>query len=151
MDASDFNLRQVGIVACQPQAADSRKIGYVDQRKGRNSGGNSGRNSGGSYTEFSPEVVYLVKLYMDLGMLVDRPSQGFQLYVGDTEIRKYAAFKEGIYFKIHDVDQLAAFSEQEIRFCVDHDEMVDSGVYCPAYAVHDSEVEVMLQTEALSD
>jgi len=35
MYASDFNLAKVEIMACQPQAADSRKIQHVDQRKQR--------------------------------------------------------------------------------------------------------------------
>jgi len=90
---------------------------------------------------------------MDLGILIDRASQGFRLYIGDTEIRKYAAFNEGIYFKVHDVDLLTTLSDQEVRFCVDQDEMVDSGVHCPAYSAYGSNAEaapvMVSQAEAL--
>jgi hypothetical protein len=41
---------------------------------------------------------------------------GYELYIGDQQIMKYAQFNGGIYFKVTNPEQLAMYRGQRVRF-----------------------------------
>ena len=57
------------------------------------------------------------------------------LYVGDSEIRKYAQFKNGIFFKVTDPNLLASHRGKKIRFRSAPDgDFIETNVTFPASA-----------------
>ena len=61
-----------------------------------------------------PEIAYIVKLY--LATMPPPDDMGYELYIGDQQIRKYTQFNGGIYFKITNPEQLAMYRGQKVRF-----------------------------------
>jgi hypothetical protein len=107
-------LTNVQLLLARPEMADMRKIHHYAAERG-------------AHIE---EVSYIVKLYTE-NLPVD--SLGVELYVGSQQIRKYSQFKNGVYFKVNDPQQLSALEGQEIRFRrPGSEEFANTGVRVPA-------------------
>ena len=91
-------LATIQLLPALPEAADLRKIRHYAAQRG---------------TAIA-EVSYIVKLYIQTPPVYN--SLGVELYVGNQQIRHYAQFKNGIYFKVNDPQQLAVLQGQEVRF-----------------------------------
>jgi hypothetical protein len=53
--------------------------------------------------------------------------------VGNQQIRQYSQFKNGIYFKVNDPQQLSTLQGEEVRFRrPGADEFINTGVRLPA-------------------
>jgi hypothetical protein len=94
----DIVLTTIQVLPARPEAADLRKIRHYAAQRG---------------TALA-EVSYIIKLYTQSPPVYN--SLGVELYVGNQQIRQYAQFKNGIYFKLNDPQQLAALQGQEVRF-----------------------------------
>ena len=105
--------RVIEVVKVNPSRADLQNIRSKRQREG------------GDQAQ-EPEV-HVVKVHVNL----PRPAaQGHTLLIGDTKIKAYGPFAEGIYFKIYDARDLARLRRQPVRF-VAKDEVTDLGVTFP--------------------
>lgn len=91
-------LTNIQLLLARPEVADLRKIQHYAAERG---------------TEVE-EVSYIVKLYIPSPPVQD--SLGVELFVGDQQIRQYAQFKHGIYFKVNDPEQLSNLQGEEVRF-----------------------------------
>lgn len=108
-------LTNIQLMPARPEVADLRKINHYATERG---------------TEVE-EVSYIVKLYTATPPVYN--SMGMELYVGSQEIRKYSQFKNGIYFKINDPQQLSKLQGEEVRFRrPGADEFINTGVRLPA-------------------
>jgi hypothetical protein len=108
-------LTNIQLLLARPEMADLRKIHHYAAERG------------------APveEVSYIVKLYTETPP-VDN-SMGVELYVGNQQIRKYSRFKNGIYFKINDPQQLSTLQGEEVRFRrPGAEEFINTGVRLPA-------------------
>ena len=94
-------LTDIQIQRALPEEADLRKIQHY------------AATSGGPPADTEPAST-LVKLYLKTPLPMD--SAGVELYVGDHQIRRYAQFKNGIYFKVNDPRFLTDLSGGEVRF-----------------------------------
>ncbi len=134
----DVVLTSIQLLPTRPEVADLRKIQHYAA-------------ASGSEME---EVSYLVKLYT--GDSLPQNSLGVELYVGDRLIRQYFQFKNGIYFKVNDPQQLAALQGQEIRFRRrGEEEFIPTGIRVPEAADRPLRApnltELPTQAEALSE
>lgn len=110
----DVVLTAIQLLPARPEMADLRKIQHY-------------ATVAGSEIE---AVSYLVKLYT--GNSLPQDSLGVELYVGDQLIRQYFQFKNGIYFKVNDPQQLVALRGQEVRFRRRGDEeLIHTGIRVP--------------------
>lgn len=108
-------LTNVQLLLARPEGADLRKIRHYAAERG---------------TEIE-EVSYIVKLYTQTPPIYN--SRGVELYVGNQQIRQYSQFKNGIYFKVNDPQQLSALQGEEVRFRrPGADEFINTGVRLPA-------------------
>lgn len=94
----EIALTTIQLVLARPEPADLRRIHHFTAQTG----------------EQVEEVSYIVKLYIESPPVYD--NMGLELYVGDEQIRKYSQFKNGIYFKVNDPQQLSALEGQPVRF-----------------------------------
>lgn len=108
-------LTNIQLLLARPEVADLRKIHHYAAERGAD----------------LEEVSYIVKLYTQTPPVYN--NMGVELYVGDRQIRQYSQFKNGIYFKVNDPQQLSTLQGQEVRF---HrpgaDEFINTGVRLPA-------------------
>jgi hypothetical protein len=110
----DIVLTAVQLLAARPEAADLRKIHHFAAQTGTS----------------IEEVSYIVKLYT--GTSLPQNSLGVELYIGEQPIRQYSQFKNGIYFKVNNPQQLSALQGQEIRFRRPGlDEFINTGIRVP--------------------
>ncbi|MFM7448300.1 MAG: hypothetical protein ACKO24_06865 [Leptolyngbyaceae cyanobacterium] len=110
----DIVLTAIQLLPAQPEAADLRKIHHL---------------AAATETPIQ-EVSYIIKLYT--GSSLPQNSLGVELYVGNQPIRQYFQFKNGIYFKVNNPDQLAALQGQEVRFRRPGlDQFVNTGIQVP--------------------
>jgi hypothetical protein len=118
----EIRVSAIEVRAAQPKAADTRKIQFIAETRDAS----------------LEEIAYIVKLYVED---VERfyTSLGYRLFVGDYEIKKYAGFKNGIYFKVYDPDFLAQHAGEKVQFTIDGVEFVDTGVTFPEYST-DAEI-----------
>ncbi|MGH8547421.1 MAG: hypothetical protein ACRERU_02225 [Methylococcales bacterium] len=79
-------------------------------------------------------MVYIVKLYID-DWSPFYTSRGYRLFIGENEIKKYAGFRHGLFFKVYDPDFLAENVGKMIRFSVDGVDFSDTGVRLPDHSV----------------
>jgi hypothetical protein len=108
-------LTNIQLLLARPEAADLRKIQHYAAARGAE----------------IEEVSYIVKLYTETPPVYN--SMGVELYVGNQQIRKYSRFKNGIYFKVNDPQQLSTLQGQEVRFRrPGADEFINTGVRVPA-------------------
>ena len=108
-------LTNVQLLLARPEAADLRKIRHYA----------TARNAP------VEEVSYIVKLYIQTSPIHN--NMGVELYVGDQQIRQYFQFKNGIYFKVNDLQQLSTLQGEEVRFHQPgSNEFIDTGVRLPA-------------------
>ena len=108
-------LTNIQLLLARPEAADLRKIRHYAAERGAE----------------VEEVSYMVKLYTQTPPVYN--SMGVELYVGDQQIRQYSQFKNGIYFKVNDPQQLSTLQGEEVRFRrPDTDEFINTGVRLPA-------------------
>lgn len=135
----DVVLTAIQLLPARPEMADLRKIQHYATATG---------------SEIA-EVSYLVKLYTENSL--PQNSLGVELYVGDQLIRQYFQFKNGIYFKVNDPQQLAALQGQEVRFRRrGSEEVIHTGIRVPEVEIDrslratDSAV-LPTQTEALRE
>ncbi|HIK16835.1 MAG TPA: hypothetical protein IGS53_16340 [Leptolyngbyaceae cyanobacterium M33_DOE_097] len=111
-------LTNIQLLLARPEASDLQKIRYYAAQRG---------------TEVE-EVSYIVKLYTQTPMVYN--SMGVELYVGDHLIRQYSQFKNGIYFKVNDPQQLTTLQGEEVRFRrPGAEEFINTGVRLPAEEV----------------
>ncbi len=104
----------IEILRTRPEAADLRQIHHYAAETGAT----------------IEEVSYIVKIYVETPPLYT--NMGLELYVGDKKIRKYSQFRNGIYFKVNNPQQLTALQGQEVQFRQPGaEEFVDSGVSFP--------------------
>jgi hypothetical protein len=106
----NMKIESIEIVPIQPEAADTRKIEHYNK----------------TLKKSLREETFLVKIKMPT-----RPffrSMGYELFIGDRQIRKYMAFKNGIFFKVNDPGVLEEISGKKIRFRLSGaEEFIDSG------------------------
>ncbi|WP_088889514.1 hypothetical protein [Leptolyngbya ohadii] len=108
-------LTNVQLLLARPEEADLRKINHYAARRGAE----------------VEEVSYIIKLYTENLPLYN--SMGVELFVGDQQIRQYSSFKNGIYFKVNDPQQLSTLQGEEIRFRrPGTNEFVNTGIRLPA-------------------
>lgn len=108
-------LTNIQLLLARPELADLRKIHHYAAERGAE----------------VAEVSYIVKLYTEAPPVDD--SLGVELYVGNQQIRQYSRFKNGIYFKINDPQQLSSLQGEEVRFRrPGADEFINTGVRLPA-------------------
>lgn len=108
-------LTHVQLQLARPEAADLRRIQHFAATRGAD----------------VEEVSYIVKLYIETPPVQN--SLGAELFVGDQLIRQYSQFKNGIYFKINDPQQLATLQGGEVRFRrPGSDEFINTGMQLPA-------------------
>ena len=113
-------LTSVQLLLARPEMADLRKI----------------RHYAAEQVAEVEEVSYIVKLYIETPPVYN--SMGMELYVGDQQIRRYSQFKNGIYFKVNDPQQLSTLQGEEIRFRrPGMDEFVNTGIRLPAEETRD--------------
>ena len=93
----DFQIIRVEVIASEPNAGELRKI-----------------HARAATAAGQPETTYLVKIYMDA--LPEPSGTGYELWIGDQQIRKYTQFKGGIFFKVYDLESLGAMDGASIRF-----------------------------------
>lgn len=111
----DVVLTGIQLLPARPEVADLRKIQHYAAATGAE----------------MEEVSYLVKLYT--GNSLPQDSLGVELYVGDRLIHQYFQFKNGIYFKVNNPQQLEALRGQEVRFRRRGDqEFIHTGIRVPA-------------------
>lgn len=116
----EIALTTIQLVLARPEPADLRRIHHFTAQTG----------------ERIEEVSYIVKLYIESPPVYN--SMGLELYVGDEQIRKYSQFKNGIYFKVNDPQQLAALEGQPVRFRrPGSEEFINTGVSFPSEDVSD--------------
>jgi hypothetical protein len=113
-DEVELKVTSIEVRAAQPKAADSRKVRHLADAGAR----------------AAEDVVYIVKLYMD-DVEPLSTSRGYRLYVGDVEVGKYAAFKNGLYFKVHAPAFLTENAGEDVRFTADGLEFIDTGIRLP--------------------
>lgn len=114
----DVVLTGIQLLPVRPEVADLRKIQHYAAATGAE----------------MEEVSYLVKLYT--GNFLPQDSLGVELYVGDRLIRQYFQFKNGIYFKVNDPQQLEALRGQEVCFRRrGEEERVHTGIRVPEIEV----------------
>ena len=107
-------LTNIQLVLARPEVADLRKIHHYAAERGAE----------------VQEVSYLVKLYTGTPPVYN--SMGVELYVGNQQIRKYSQFKNGIYFKVNDPQQLSNLQGEEVRFRrPGEEEFINTGVRLP--------------------
>ncbi len=115
--AEGMAVEKIDLHATRPEAADVRKLEHLRAER----------------AAAIPDVSYIVKVYIQ-----DLPppgGSGYVLYVGDREIRKYAQFKNGIFFKIADPHLLDSYRGKKIRFRRAPDgEFIETNVTFPAAA-----------------
>ncbi|MDJ0735226.1 MAG: hypothetical protein QNJ47_14375 [Nostocaceae cyanobacterium] len=108
-------LTNIQLLLARPEMADLRKIHYYAAQRGAE----------------VEEVSYIVKLYTQTPPVYN--SMGVELYVGNQQIQKYSQFKNGIYFKVNDPQQLSTLQGEEVRFRRPGDEeFINTGVRLPA-------------------
>jgi hypothetical protein len=108
-------LTNIQLLLARPEVADLRKIHYYAAERG---------------SEIE-EVSYIVKLYTQTPPVQN--SMGVELYVGNQQIRQYFQFKNGIYFKVNDPQQLSTLQGEEVRFRrPGAEEFINTGVRLPA-------------------
>jgi len=93
----EFQVTRVEIVASEPNAGELRKI-----------------RARATAAAGQLEATYLVKIYMDV--LPEPSGTGYELWIGDQQIRKYTQFEGGIFFKVYDLESLGAMDGASIRF-----------------------------------
>ncbi|MBI4785199.1 MAG: hypothetical protein HY785_28420 [Oscillatoriophycideae cyanobacterium NC_groundwater_1537_Pr4_S-0.65um_50_18] len=107
-------LTNVQLLLARPEEADLRKIQHYAAARGAE----------------IEEVSYIVKLYIQTPPVYN--SMGVELYVGNQQIRQYSQFKNGIYFKVNDLQQLSDLQGKEVRFHrPGSDEFISTGVRMP--------------------
>lgn len=108
-------LTNIQLLLARPEVADLRKIRYYAAERGAD----------------IEEVSYIVKLYTQTPPVYN--SMGVELYVGNQQIRQYSQFKNGIYFKVNDPQQLSTLQGEEVRFRrPGADKFINTGVRLPA-------------------
>lgn len=115
--AEGMVVEKVELHAARPEAADVRKLEHL-------------RAEGAAAI---PDVSYIIKVYIQ--NLPPPGGSGYALYVGDREVRKYAQFKNGIFFKVTDPKLLASYRGKKIRFRrTPEGEFIETNVIFPAAA-----------------
>jgi hypothetical protein len=99
----------VEVVATQPTDADRSVLAHLSTRA----------------PAPLQEVTYIVKIKFE--EMPPVTSQGWALYVKDERVPKYWAYKDGIYFKIHDPKFLAEHQGAALRFSLDGVHFIDTG------------------------
>ena len=108
-------LTGIQLLLARPEEADLRKIRHYAAARGVE----------------AEEVSYIVKLYMETSPVHD--TMGMELYVGDQPIHRYFQFKNGIYFKVNDPQELFSLRGREVRFRrPGMDEFISTGIRVPA-------------------
>jgi len=114
MPASEFpSVASVEVIPTQPKPADVRNIEHIAATE---------KVSLGS-------VAYVVKINLERSL--PATSLGFELYLDDYRVRKYWAFKGGIYFKVYNPRFFAKHGGKQLRFCLAGKDCRDTGVRLP--------------------
>jgi hypothetical protein len=103
----------VEAAAAQPTDADRTTIAFLSARDNKP----------------LPQVTYLVKLRFE--SMPPATSQGWALYVNDFRIPKYWQYKEGIFFKVFDVQFFRDHQKQSLRFSQNGADFIDTGLKLP--------------------
>lgn len=100
----------IEVVAAQPTESDKKVIAHV-----------------GDVTSRSlDEAVYVVKVRFE--QMPPVTSSGWALYVGDYPVPKYWGYKNGIYFKIFDLQFFVDHQGQALKFTRDRKTFIDTGL-----------------------
>jgi hypothetical protein len=116
MDAAPLKAPKVlsaELVATRPTAADTVMIARL------------AADAGSSLSE----IAYIVKIR--LREIPPATALGWALYAGDVRIPKYWEYSGGIYFKVLDPQFLAENRGKPLRFSLNGQEFVDTGVKLP--------------------
>lgn len=103
-------VKEIEVVGTQPKPADLRRMAFIESV---------------ANIAITP-VTYVVKIELedaDAGY----SGRGFNVYVGNERIEKYAGYKDGIYFKINDPRFFEEHAGDEIRLSFDDETVVDTG------------------------
>ena len=104
------------VVAAQPTDADRPMIAALSGEVGRR----------------LPSTAFIVKIRLD--EIPEPAGAGWALYVGDTRIPKYWEYPGGIYFKVLDQSFLEEHRGEPLRFSLNDQKFVDTGVSLPGPA-----------------
>jgi hypothetical protein len=72
------------------------------------------------------DEVYLVKVRLET--LPPAAGLAWALYLDNYRVPKYFAYRDGVYFKVHDPQFLAEHEGQSLRFSLNGTEFVDTGL-----------------------
>ena len=100
----------VEVVAARPSEADRATITHISNQERR----------------ALRDEVYLVKVRLEA--LPPPTAIGWGLYLNDYRVPKYWAYKNGVYFKVHDPQFLAEHEGQALRFSTNGTDFVDTGL-----------------------
>jgi hypothetical protein len=100
----------VEVVAARPTETDRATITYMSAQLNRP----------------IRDEVYLVKVRLEA--MPPATGLAWALYLDDYRVPKYFAYKEGVYFKVHDAQFLAEHDGQSLRFSLDGAQFVDTGL-----------------------
>jgi hypothetical protein len=100
----------VEVIAARPSDTDRATIAHISQAE----------------RKALRDEVYLVKVRLDA--VPAAAATGWALYLGDHKVPKYWAYKQGLYFKVHDPQFLAKHEGQSLRFSTNGTQFVDTGL-----------------------
>ena len=100
----------VEVVAARPSEADRSAIRHMSAQLNRP----------------IRDEVYLVKVRLEA--LPPATGLAWALYLDDYRVPKYFAYKDGVYFKVHDPQFLAEHEGQSLRFSLNGTQFVDTGL-----------------------
>jgi hypothetical protein len=100
----------VEVVAARPSEADRATIAHMSAHLNRP----------------IRDQVYLVKVRLEA--LPPATGLAWALYLDDYRVPKYFAYKDGVYFKVHDPQFLAEHDGQSLRFSLNGTQFVDTGL-----------------------
>jgi len=104
------------VVAAQPTDADKRMLAGLSSEVGRR----------------LPSTAFIVKIRLE--EIPEPTGAGWALYVGDTRIPKYWEYPGGIYFKVLDQAFLDDHRGEPLRFSLNDQRFVNTGVNLPGPA-----------------
>jgi hypothetical protein len=111
----DVKVSSINVTAVRPEPEDLRRLRFLEANE----------------RVPSQERYYIAKIYMDKPLPPTAMAPDF--YVGDEQIPKYAGFKGGIYFKVHDPRFLQRNAGKTLRFTLDGTTFHDTGVTLPRF------------------
>ena len=114
MRAAEFPVvASVEVIPTRAKPADVKSIKYIQSQENIS----------------LEEVAYVVKITLE--KMPPISSQGFELYLDNYRVRKYWAFRSGIYFKVYNPRFFAKHGGKQLRFSLVEQQFYDTGFRLP--------------------